>query len=265
MTQRINPDTRPRNVTAKIIIPSAVMVFIAALFIFTIMSHGGSKRAEPTPQPTVPNENIGPLVTEVLTVITERPDYIYGDYEPLIGITDVNENGRAEILAVYETKNNGAYEVRYDVWRADSSGADKLDSDVLFTEADSNSGKLHMTRAFTENYYTYYVMLERNETMGEHFKNSYDFFEMSYDETALYYRETFVAEGHYDTEHGGIADADYYINTGKIPENPVSADNFNTLLNLYTTIYTLDIITSEYDWDNTISFDWAWKLFDQAG
>lgn len=210
-------------------------------------------------------ENIGDNVVAILSAITGRPDYIYGDFEPLIGVTDVNENGCAEILAVYETTNGDSNEVRCDVWRADAAGADELLSCVLFTEAGGNSGKLHMMRAFTENYYAYYVMFEQNETMGEHFKNSYAFYELSYDETALYYRETFVTEGRYDTEHGGIADADYYINTGTIPENqnPVSADNFNVLLNLYTTIYTLDIISGEYDWDNTLSFDMAWKAFGQ--
>lgn len=276
----------PQKSPVKFVIPAVLAAFIAVMLIFSsISNHSVSKKTSPAsstavsiPNISIPpepssdaeydkdefSENTGANVVAVLNAITGRSDYIYGDFEPLIGITDLNENGCAEILAVYETKTGDISKVRCDVWRADATGAEELLSEVLFTEIGGNSGKLHLMRAFTENYDACYVMLERNETTGGRFKNSYAFYELSCDETALYYDCTFITEGRYDTEQGGIADADYYINTGKIPENPVSADNFNILLNQYNPIYALDIFSGEYDREHTLSFDLAWEAFGLA-
>lgn len=282
----------------KYVIPAALAAFIAVMLFINSASNrssgsdSGKKVVPPTPpvvsisippelfnvKPTVEQpesspeptdevgddeeelfENIGDNVVAVLSAITGRSDYILGSFEPLIGVTDVNGNGCAEILAVYETENNGTYEVRYDVWRAESRIASRVESDVLFYEIGGNGGVLHLLQGSDG---APYVMVEENRIMGETFNMYYCFYSYSDDETELELHDVMQCDGRYDTENGGIAEANYY--TYYSDRVDISANEFKQYFDNYTTVYSLDIVSGEYDWDNTISFDWAWKLFGQT-
>lgn len=286
----------------KFVIPAALMSFIVVMLIVNSISNhssGGKKQYVPptppavsisippelfnikptaapsknTPEPTqsVPESTDGPVndeaelyeniadnVVAVLSAITERSDYIYGDFEPLIGVTDVNENGCAEILAVYEAEDDGTYVVRYDVWRASSRTASRIDSDVLFYEVGGESGKLHL---LTDSNGAPYVMIEGDWVGGESFDMYYFFYGYTDDETELEFYNVLRTDGRYDTERGGIAEANYYTYNSDWID--ISADEYQQYFDSFTTVYTLDILSGEYDWDNTLSFDWAWKAFGQ--
>lgn len=282
-----------KNSSMKIVIPVALAAFIAVTLLINSVSNRSSGRKEyvpPTPpaisisipplfnvKPTIelpesppePTaeagydqeeffESIGDSVLVVLKAITERSDYTLGAFEPLIGVTDVNENGHAEILAVYEANNNGSYQVMYDVWSTDSRFTGRVMNGVLFYEIGGNGGVVHLLQDASG---APYVMLEQSTVSGEYFQVTFDLYKFSSDETTVDYYGAWKSSGRYDTENGGIAEAKYYMMQSDWAE--LSAADFEQSLNAYTITYSLDIISGEYDWDNTLSFDWAWKAFGQ--
>lgn len=290
-----NTGAPPQKTSNKIVIPVALAAFIAVMLLINTVSNRSSsekKPVSPTPpaisisippelfnvRPTVelpeslpgPThaagydeeelfENIGENVLSVLKAITERSDYVLGSFEPLIGVTDVNKDGHAEILAVYETQNNGSYEVSYDVWNADPLFTNRVMSGILYFEVGGNSGVVYLLRDSKDNPY---VMLEQDMLSGEYFQSTYDLYKFSGDGKTIDYYGAWQIAGRYDTDNGGVAEEKYYMMQSDWAE--ISEDEFARTLDEYIIVYSLDIISGEYDWDNTLSFDWAWKLFGQA-
>lgn len=286
----------PKNSSMKFIIPAVIVAFIVVLLIFNRVSNRNSSSgvtiSMPTSSPSisisVPTdlinvkptidlpenfgeptdkvgydegeffESIGDNVLAVLKAITERSDYVLGDFEPLIGVTNVNKNGRAEILAVYETKDDNSYKVSYDVWSADAQLTYRVMSGILYFEIGGNGGVVYLLQDSSG---APYVMLEQSMVSGEYFQVTFYLYKFSSDETTIDSYGAWEAEGRYDTEHGGIAEAKYSMLQSDWVE--VSAEEFMQSLDGYTTVYSLDIVSGEYDWDNTLSFDWAWKTFGQ--
>lgn len=281
----------------KYVIPSAIAAFIAVMLIInSVSSHssGSGKKVvlptpplvsisippelfnvkptiglpESTPEPTVEAgddeqelfENVGNSVLAVLNAITGRSDYILGSFEPLIGVTDVNDDGSYEILAVYETVYNDTYQVRYDVWHAESQIASRIESEILFFEVGGNGGKLHLMQDSNGDPY---VVTEEDLISGESFNKIYCFYKFTENETELEIYLVMQTDGRYDTDKGGIAEQNFYTYYSDRVE--ISAEEYKQYFDKYTTVYSLDILSGEYDWDNTLSFDWAYKAFGQAG
>lgn len=123
------------------------------------------------------------MISEVIKEIENQSGYVSDSYwEPLAAADDFNGDGIQDLLAVYEVNSGAGINVMYDLWGLKESGAQKLKSEVLFTEVGGNNGIVGIIKSGSEislavcqyepeaelfnNYYTYFLWEKNNDAPG---------------------------------------------------------------------------------------------------
>ena len=167
----------------------------------------------------------------ILSDTMDRDDfYMDLDQQPLVCQSDQNGDGVWELFMVYLCKNGiDTYAVE-NVWLIDGNGPKCVSSGVLFHEVGGNSGTLSMARRDGK----LYAIIKTQQPDGGSFNDFTDILSLREGEAAL--GDEYISmnrTGAYGDEDNG-----QYVIDG----SPVSRSEYESLLNSFDVIYTIDIL-----------------------
>ena len=195
--------------------------------------------ADPAPLP-------GGAVVTILHDMIDREDFRQvWDFEPLVSVTDKNEDGIWELLAVYECQDGNDYYVCEEVWLIDgqTEQSSQVGTGVLFHEVGGNSGTVSLVDRDGQ----LGVLISSSEPDGSGFYDRYDYFSLAEGKTDLGSEYvTLDRTGTYGLED----DAAYTVDT-----EDVSRQEFEDTLDSMEPYFVVDILSGpDEDW-NVVPFN----------
>ena len=167
------------------------------------------------------------------------------DFEPLVSVTDKNDDGIWELLAVYECQDEEDYYVFEEVWLIDEATdqSKQVGLGVLFHEVGGNSGTVSLVDRDGQ----LGVLIITSEPDGSDFRDRYDYFSLAEGKTEL--GDDYVMLDRAGT-YGQEDDADYTVDM-----EAVSRREFEDVLDSMEPYFTIDILAGpDEDW-NAVPFN----------
>ncbi len=188
----------------------------------------------------------GEAVVSILRDIIDKKDFRQEwDFEPLVSVTDKNDDGIWELLAVYECQDKEDYYVFEEVWLIDekTNGSEQVGLGVLFHEVGGNSGTVSLVDRDGQ----LGVLISSSEPDGSGFYDRYDYFSLEEGKTELGEDNIMLdRSGTYGQED----DAEYTVDM-----ETVSRREFEDVLDGMEPYFTIDILAGpDEDW-NCVPFN----------
>ena len=216
----------------------ALALLLAALLAFSVLAPIQAL-ADGVP---LPGDAVVAILRDIIGQKVFRQQW---DFEPLVSVTDKNQDGVWELLAVYECQDGSDYYVFEEVWLIDGQTEEysQVSTGVLFREVGGNSGTLTLVDRDGD----LGVLIATSQPDGADFYDRYDYFSLAEGETKL--GSDYVTMDRTGT-YGQEADAEYTVDLV-----PASLEDFEAVLESMEPYFTVDILAGpDEDW-NSVPFN----------
>lgn len=213
------------------------------------ISRAGQAAGTVSDPPPAEQVSVNQAVAALLQELEDED--ISRDCEPLISVTDMDGDGNWEFLVSYLEKDDGQFEVEFELWTMQGSRLVEVAEDTLYTQAGGNTGSVGLAKRGDTYYLTLYTSRSQDQTFHR------------------YYRYAPIIPGNEDLEDGNILMESHWLyedgevnnGTSKIDGKAVSMTEFEAAQKEFRTFVTLDVQAGpgnsglSMTWDTARTYD----------